>query len=202
VADCVDVETCDGRDNDGDGLTDEGFPDADLDGTADCVDVETCDGRDNDGDGSVDEGFPDADADGTADCVDVETCDGRDNDGDGSVDEGLTCTYTLLGPDLVNGPCPDDDMSVWLDGALLFRDANGSAGCVAPITFNGTPGQSLYAEAYDTFGICRSMTDVFIRNDATGATQLLMAGADYGCGFPASSAAFWWATAPIPASFP
>ena len=32
------LETCDGVDNDGDGDTDEGFSDADLDGIADCVD--------------------------------------------------------------------------------------------------------------------------------------------------------------------
>ena len=50
--------TCDGVDNDGDGLVDEGFPDSDGDGIADCVDTETCDGVDNDGDGLIDEGFP------------------------------------------------------------------------------------------------------------------------------------------------
>ncbi len=34
------VEVCNGLDDDGDGLTDEGFPDTDGDGTADCVDGE------------------------------------------------------------------------------------------------------------------------------------------------------------------
>jgi hypothetical protein len=85
-------ETCNGRDDDGDGTIDEGFPDADNDGTKDCVDVETCDGVDNDGDGAVDEGFPDTDLDGTKDCVDVETCDGVDNNGNGSTDEGFPDT--------------------------------------------------------------------------------------------------------------
>ena len=40
-------EVCDGLDNDGDTLVDEGFPDTDNDGIADCVDTETCDGLDN-----------------------------------------------------------------------------------------------------------------------------------------------------------
>ena len=83
------IESCDGKDNDGDGEVDEGFSDTDGDGTADCVDAEDCDGLDNDGDGEVDEGFPDADGDSTADCLDLEECDGLDNDGDGEVDEGF-----------------------------------------------------------------------------------------------------------------
>ncbi len=82
------VEDCDGKDNNCNGLVDEGQPDADSDGTADCLDVEDCDGVDNDGDGQVDEDFGDADHDGVADCVGSELCDGLDNDGDGQVDEG------------------------------------------------------------------------------------------------------------------
>lgn len=54
VANCADSEACDGVDNDGDGLVDEGF-DADDDGLADCFDDEDCDGIDNDGDGLADE---------------------------------------------------------------------------------------------------------------------------------------------------
>ena len=64
-------ELCNGIDDNGNGLIDEGYPDTDADGTADCVDVEECDGVDNDGDGDVDEDF-DADGDGTADCLEVE----------------------------------------------------------------------------------------------------------------------------------
>ena len=45
----VALETCDGKDNDCDGETDEEFPDQDLDGTPDCVD------EDDDGDGDPDE---------------------------------------------------------------------------------------------------------------------------------------------------
>ncbi|WP_179353919.1 collagen-binding domain-containing protein [Winogradskyella vidalii] len=136
-------EICDGIDNDGDGLIDEGFEDVDGDGVADCVDncpevynpdqtdanndgvgdacdepepEEICDGIDNDGDGLIDEGFEDLDGDGVADCIDncpevynpdqtdannngvgdaceeldpEEICDGIDNDGDGLIDEGF-----------------------------------------------------------------------------------------------------------------
>ncbi|MFD1014777.1 collagen-binding domain-containing protein [Winogradskyella rapida] len=90
-------EICDGIDNNGDGLIDEGFADTDGDGIADCVDncpetpnpdqldtnangigdacetsevEEICDGIDNNGDGLIDEGFADTDGDGIADCVD------------------------------------------------------------------------------------------------------------------------------------
>jgi hypothetical protein len=81
-------EFCDGKDNNCDGFTDEGF-DIDNDGVADCFDVEECDGVDNDADGLIDEGFGDADNDGIVDCLDVETCDGLDNDGDGLIDEDM-----------------------------------------------------------------------------------------------------------------
>jgi|GEM_PF-3258545 len=106
-------EVCDGGDNDLDGLTDEGFPDSDGDGTANCVDSdddndgfsdaaeiaagsnplnsnstpEVCDGGDNDLDGQTDEGFPDSDGDSTADCVDF------DDDNDGVGDSADNCPF-------------------------------------------------------------------------------------------------------------
>ena len=102
--DCIDTEECDGLDNDGDGIVDEGF-DSDGDGIADCYDTEECDGLDNDGDGIVDEGF-DSDGDGIADCYDTEECDGLDNDGDGIVDEGFDSDGDGIG-DCIDG-CPND----------------------------------------------------------------------------------------------
>jgi hypothetical protein len=51
------TETCDGVDEDCDGVVDEGTDDADGDGTCDAFDTEACDGLDNDGDGVGDEGL-------------------------------------------------------------------------------------------------------------------------------------------------
>jgi hypothetical protein len=94
-------EKCNGRDDDGDNLIDEGYPDFDGDGRANCIDQETCDGLDNDGNGLIDE-LIDADRDGYSgcgvDCDDrhrdvhpgaVEDCDGVDDDCDGVRDDGF-----------------------------------------------------------------------------------------------------------------
>lgn len=106
------TESCDGVDNNCDGLIDEGFADTDENGTPDCASIETCDGLDNDGDQRIDEGFSDLDRDGVADCVDSETCDQLDNDGDGLIDEDQDV-------DKIGGPdCVDND----LDG---FSEAEG-----------------------------------------------------------------------------
>ncbi len=75
------AETCNGADDNCDGVTDEGFADLDKDGLADCVD-------------------PDIDGDGVANAADcsptnaaihpgaTEICDGLDNDCDGTTDVG------------------------------------------------------------------------------------------------------------------
>jgi len=100
------AEVCDGKDNNCDGVADEGFPDTDGDGVMDCVDpdddgdgfddaedckpldadvnpagVEVCNGMDENCNGIADEGFPDFDKDGLRDCVDP------DDDGDGAEDD-------------------------------------------------------------------------------------------------------------------
>ena len=68
------VEICNGVDDDGDGLKDEGFADFDLDGRANCVDT------DDDGDGIVDSRDLDDDGDGVPDIAD------NDDDNDGTPD--------------------------------------------------------------------------------------------------------------------
>lgn len=97
-------ELCDGVDNDGDDLTDEGCPNWDDINIHITTPVEECDEVDNDGDGVTDEGcdVPDYDEDNDGfspfdgDCNDndfrinpaaTEKCDDQDNDCDGVTDE-------------------------------------------------------------------------------------------------------------------
>ncbi len=86
------AETCDGKDNDCDGQTDEGLLNAC--GQCGAVPKEVCDGKDNDCDGQVDEGL--LNACGQCGAVPEEVCDGKDNDCDGSTDEGNVCADCAL----------------------------------------------------------------------------------------------------------
>ena len=106
-------EVCDGRDNDGDGLVDEGFPDTDGDGVSDCVDncvttpnVDQADG-DNDGIGdlcdncrtTVNPDQIDTDSDGVGDlcdnCRTTANTDQADTDSDGVGDLCDNCPTTV-----------------------------------------------------------------------------------------------------------
>ena len=141
------IETCDGLDEDCDGVIDNDTSCGDDDGDGfteddgDCNDnddtvypgaPEAADGVDTDCDGLVpdDEG-PDFDGDGYApdggDCDDTnatiypgatETCDGTDQDCDGPIDEGTDCyDDDFDGVDENGGDCDDYDASV-LPGVL------------------------------------------------------------------------------------
>ena len=109
-------EICDGKDNNCDGRTDEGFPDEDGDGKADCIDddsdgdgipnkIDNCpevknpDQKDTDKDGKGDACDKDIDGDGDpneTDCKPLdptihhgapEVCDGKDDNCNGETDE-------------------------------------------------------------------------------------------------------------------
>ncbi len=133
-------ELCDGKDQDCNGIIDNGWPDVDHDGIPDCRDTEDCDGIDNDGDGLVDEGF-DMDEDGVTfcqgDCDDLDptvypgaddVCDGVDNDCDGVPDgyldvyepnETLETAYDLGDQD---GDDPADPATLTLHAAIQTED--------------------------------------------------------------------------------
>ncbi len=126
------TEVCDGIDNNGDGVVDEGFPDTDADGVADCVDI--CPGYndtlDMDGDGVPDgcdvcagsSDLVDTDGDTVPDGCDI--CpggdDGLDADGDGVADFCDLC------------PGYDDNLDVDGDGI-----PDGCDGCVSPLDSDG-----------------------------------------------------------------
>jgi hypothetical protein len=106
------VETCNGKDENCDGLLDEGYPDADFDGHADCIDL------DDDGDGTVDTadncpalynaGQADLDKDGKGDACD------DDDDGDLAPDAADNCPLNAnkgqadLDADGLGDVCDDD----------------------------------------------------------------------------------------------
>ena len=153
-------EFCDGIDNDGDGLVDEGFPDANTNGIADCIEDagEVCDGIDNNGDGVVDEGYPDTDLDGVADCSDPEDCDGLDNNGDGEIDEGFDADGNGVADcfdELCN--CADDDGDGEIDEGMNCDykvTLNASADDVMTVYLDGTAigngsgWSNLYSQTY------------------------------------------------------
>ncbi len=130
------AETCNGEDDDCDGVADNDLVQEEClvensygacPGTVLCVGgepicqgkepaAETCDGLDNDCDGTVDEEFSDCDSDGIADCIE------NDDDADGIADAADNCPC-LQNPNQVNTDgdamgdvCdPDDDNDGVLD---------------------------------------------------------------------------------------
>ena len=150
VGDVQSAESCNGKDDDCDGQTDEDFallgaacdtddPDDCAGGTWQCTldgkgtacagdvnKVETCDGLDDDCNGQTDEGFTDTDTDGEADCVDT------DDDGDADPDE-TDCAP--LDPAIHAGAAEacnalDDDCDGETDEDFPDADGDGKADCL------------------------------------------------------------------------
>ncbi len=149
-------ERCNGIDDNGNGLIDEGYPDTDGDGIADCVDIEEiCNGIDDDHDGVIDDGFGDSDYDGIADCMDREECDGLDNDGDGSIDEGFDLNGNGIGDCLEVDACDciDNDRDGLIDEDCRYElSFTGTADDTMDLYFDGSyAGSSNGWSAVDTF---------------------------------------------------
>jgi len=123
-------ELCDGKDNNCDGSTDEGYPDSDLDGMADCLEA------DKDGDGIMDfednckyasnPGQEDFDLDGMGDACDA------DDDNDMSADEDdCKPLNPKVNPDALevcNGF--DDDCDAIVDEGFPDSDSDALADCI------------------------------------------------------------------------
>ncbi|HIA02512.1 MAG TPA: hypothetical protein EYN06_05930 [Myxococcales bacterium] len=144
-------ESCDGKDNDCDGVIDEGFTDTDGDKIADCQDpdidgdgdlnandcapmdasihqgaLEVCDGKDNNCILGIDEGFLDTDSDNKANCVD------EDDDDDGVIDtQDCAPLNNQVFPgneELCNGL--DENCNVKIDEGFGDLDADSIADCI------------------------------------------------------------------------
>ncbi|GEM_PF-2200026 len=111
-----------------------------------------------------------------------------------------TCTWTLYADEaMTSGPCVDDLIEVFLDGALLFTSPNDTAGCESPITFTASPGQLLSLDAVDYWGNCRGLEPVWIQEHESGQLTLLDPGRQDGCnGYPSGWTVFYGFDALIP----
>ena len=145
-------EVCDGKDNDCNGLVDEGFVDTDNDGWSNCVDddddndgspdlqdcapedplanpqaEEICDGQDNDCDNQTDETFPDLNGDGIADCVD------EDQDGDGVANKDDNCpTEANEGQEDLDQDGQGDVCDADADGDAVLESVDNCPGLANP----------------------------------------------------------------------
>jgi MYXO-CTERM domain-containing protein len=131
------AEICDGKDNNCNGLIDEGVsnkcpvsnnpndPD-NLKGTSaqHCA-VEVCNCKDDNCDGNVDEGLPTNACGGPCGCaVPAEKCDGLDNNCDGNVDEGF----------MVGAACTNNGVGACKRGGILTCNGSGTGTvCDAPV---------------------------------------------------------------------
>ena len=131
------VESCNGKDDNCNGLIDEGVsnmcpvsndpnnPDNLLGTAAKHCAVETCNCKDDNCNGLIDEGLPTNACGGPCGCaVPVEICDGIDNNCDGNIDEGF----------MVGASCTNNGVGACKRGGILACNATGTGTfCDAPV---------------------------------------------------------------------
>lgn len=76
------------------------------------------------------------------------------------------------GPSVYDFFTADDDVEIWLDGALVFQDDDGSRSSHAPVHFDARPGQSLRIVATDE-NYCEKALDGLVLHWGTGTQQAL-----------------------------
>ncbi len=134
VNDSILIETCNGADDDCDGLTDEGFtlycnvPGGTSARTL-CADPgETvCNGADDNCNGAIDEGL--RNACGTCGAPPPDVCNGVDDDCDGPIDEGGVCSICVVEPETCDGA--DNDCDVAVDEGLVRTCGTDVGACVS-----------------------------------------------------------------------
>src|SRR5258706_5971794 len=95
-----------------------------------------------------------------------------------------TSAFTLAGSvNSATGITVDDNLDVYLNGGVIYSDGVVGAGTRPPITFMGNTGDTLRFVVRDTFGVCSSLSPVYLFN-ATGQGVLADAGFNLGCGRP------------------
>ena len=201
----ADESTCDGEDNDCDGVTDEGCacdfgestngvcPTGAIDPASGMcaapasheADESTCDGQDNDCDGVVDEGCAcdfngssqGACADGTVgadgNCAapsnfedNESSCDGVDNDCDGVVDGGCECNFNDLAEGVCQGSSIDPSSGTCTAPASYESDESSCDG--QDNDCDGVVDEGCACDFNDAMrGVCQGST----RSDADGSCQ-------------------------------
>lgn len=79
--------------------------------------------------------------------------------GSATLAPGTGGNYILAGgPGADVGVSVDDDLQIYLNGALVFADNDGHATSLPPITFRAAPGDAVRIVAIDTVGVCRGLS--------------------------------------------
>ena len=77
----------------------------------------------------------------------------------------------------------DDDLDVYVNGALIYTDGTAPAGGRPPLRFSAVPGDQIRLVVRDTYGHCASLSPIYL-TDPFGSSTLLDPGFSLGCNRP------------------